>query len=85
MEEKKVGEVIKFFAKINVAAIRLSEGSLKVGDTIHIVGHTTDVTETVESMQIENKNVQEAGPGADIGIKVKGRVRESDIVQKVVG
>jgi len=85
MEEKKVGEVIKFFAKINVAAIRLSEGSLKVGDTIHIVGHTTDVTETVESMQIENKNVQEAGPGADIGIKVKGRVRESDIVHKVVG
>jgi len=84
MEEKKVGEVIKFFGKISVAAIRLSEGSLKVGDTIHIVGHTTDLTETVESMQIENKNVQEAGPGADIGIKVKGRVREGDIVHKVV-
>jgi putative protease len=85
MEEKKVGEVIKFFGKIGVAAIRLSEGSLKVGDTIHIVGHTTDLTETVESMQIENKNVQEAGPGADIGIKMKGRVRENDIVYKVVG
>jgi translation elongation factor EF-Tu-like GTPase len=85
MEEKKVGEVIKFFGKISVAAIRLSEGSLKVGDTIHIVGHTTDLTETVESMQIENKNVQEAGPGADIGIKMKGRVRENDIVYKVVG
>jgi putative protease len=85
MEEKKVGEVIKFFGKISVAAIRLSEGSLKVGDVIHIVGHTTDLTETVESMQIENKNVQEAGPGADIGIKVKGRVRENDIVYKVVG
>ena len=84
MEEKKVGEVIKFFGKIGVAAIRLSESSLKVGDTIHIVGHTTDLTETVESMQIENKNVQEAGPGADIGIKVKERVRESDIVYKVV-
>ena len=85
MEEKKVGEIIKFFGKINVAAIRLSEGSLKVGDTIHIVGHTTDLTETVDSMQIENKNVQEAGPGADIGIKVKDRVREHDTVFKVVG
>jgi len=85
MEEKKVGEVMKFFGKISVAAIRLSEGSLKVGDTIHIVGHTTDLTETVESMQIENKNVQEAGPGADIGIKMKGRVRENDIIYKVVG
>ena len=48
MEEKKVGEVIKFFGKIGVAAIRLSEGSLKVGDKIHIVGHTTDVSQTVD-------------------------------------
>jgi len=83
MEEKKVGEVIKFFGKISVAAIRLSEGSLKVGDKIHIVGHTTDVTQTVDSMQIENKNVPEAGPGADIGIKAAGRMREHDVVYKV--
>ena len=84
MEEKKVGEIIKYFGKIGVAAIRLSEGSLKVGDTIHIVGHTTDVTQGIDSMQIENKNVQEAGPGADIGIKVQGKVREHDTVYKVV-
>jgi putative protease len=84
MEDKKVGEIIKFFGKIGVAAIRLSEGSLRVGDTIHIVGHTTDITQTIDSMQIENKNVQEAGPGADIGIKVKDRVREHDVVYKVV-
>jgi len=84
MEEKRVGEIIKFFGKISVAAIRLSEGSLKVGDKIHIVGHTTDITQTVDSMQIENQNVQEAGPGADIGIKVEGRAREHDVVYKVV-
>jgi len=84
MEEKKVGDVIKFFGKISVVAIRLSEGSLKVGDKIHIVGHTTDITQTVDSMQIENKNVQEAGPGADIGIKVKDRAREHDVVYKVI-
>lgn len=84
MEEKKVGQVIKFFGKISVAAIRLTEGSLKVGDKIHIVGHTTDLTQTIESMQIENKNVQEAGPGADIGVKVGGKVRENDVVYKVV-
>jgi putative protease len=85
MEEKKIGEVIKYFGKIDVAAVRLSEGSLKVGESIHIVGHTTDVTQAIDSMQIENKSVQEAGPGADIGIKVKDRVREHDIVYKVVG
>jgi len=84
MEEKKVGEVIKYFGKIGVAAIRLSEGSLKVGDTIHIVGHTSDSTQPIDSMQIENKDVQEAGPGADIGIKVKDRVREHDVVYKIV-
>ena len=84
MEDKKVGEVIKFFSKIGVAAIRLSEGSLKVGDTIHIVGHTTDFTQSIDSMQIENKDVQEAGTGADIGIKAKNRVREHDAVYKVV-
>jgi translation elongation factor EF-Tu-like GTPase len=85
MEEKKVGEVIKFFGKIGVAAVRLSEGSLKVGDQIHVVGHTTDFSQTIDSMQVENKNVQEAGPGADIGIKVKEKVREHDVVYKVVG
>jgi putative protease len=85
MEEKKVGLVIKYFGKIGVAAIRLSEGSLKVGDQIHIVGHTTDITQRVDSMQVENANVQEAGPGADIGIKVKDKVREHDIVYKIVG
>jgi translation elongation factor EF-Tu-like GTPase len=84
MEEKKVGEIIKFFGKISVAAIRLTEGSLKVGDTIHIVGHTSDITQTIDSMQIENKNVQEAGPGADIGVKVKDKVREHDVVYKMV-
>ncbi len=82
MEEKKIGEVVKFFSKINVAAIKL-EGSLKVGDTVRISGHTTNFTQTVDSIQIENKNVQEAGPGADVGIKVKERVREHDTVSKV--
>jgi putative protease len=84
MEEKKIGEVIKYFGKISVAAIRLSEGSLKVGDSIHIVGHSTNLTQMVESMQIENKNVSEAGPGADIGIKVKEKVREHDTIYKVM-
>jgi translation elongation factor EF-1alpha len=84
MEEKKVGVVIKFFGKIGVAAIKLTDDSLKVGDTIHIKGHTTDLTQEVGSMQIENQNVQEAGPGADIGVKIGDRVRENDVVYKVI-
>ena len=84
MEEKKVGVVIKFFGKISVAAIRLTDEGLKVGETIHIKGHTTDLTQKVGSMQIENQNVEEADPGADIGIKVGDRVRENDVVYKVI-
>jgi translation initiation factor IF-2 len=84
MEEKKVGVVIKFFGKISVAAIRLTDDTLKVGDTIHIKGHTTDLTQTVGSMQIENESVEEAAPGADIGIKVGDRIRENDVVYKVI-
>ena len=82
MEERKIGEVVKFFSKIAVAAVKL-EGSLKVGDTIRIGGHTTNFTQTVDSIQIENQSVQEAGPGADVGIRVKERVREHDTVYKV--
>ena len=82
MEEEKIGKVTKYFSKISVAAIRL-EGSLAVGNKIHIQGHTTDFIQKVESMQIENENVENAGPGADVGIKAQDRVREHDTVYKV--
>jgi translation elongation factor EF-Tu-like GTPase len=85
MEEKKVGEVIKFFGKIGVAAIRLTEGGIKVGDQIRIIGHTTDLVQTLDSMQMENQDILEAGPGADIGIQVKDKVREHDMVYKIIG
>jgi putative protease len=84
MEEKKVGVVIKFFGKISVAAIQLTDDGLTVGDTIHIKGHTTDFTQKVGSMQIENESVEKADRGADIGIEVGDRVRENDEVYKVI-
>ena len=84
MPEQKVGEVMKFFSKPSVAAIKITEGMLKVGDRIKFKGHTTDFEDVIQSMQIENTTVQEAGAGAMIGIKVKDRVRENDLVYKVV-
>lgn len=83
MPEQKVGEVMKFFSKPSVAAIKITEGTLKVGDRIKFKGHTTDFEDVIQSMQIENTTVQEAGAGAMIGIKVKDRVRENDLVYKV--
>ncbi len=82
MGEELVGTVKDYFGKIGVAAIQLS-GELKVGDTIRIRGHTTDVTQAVASMQVEKQAVQAAGAGQAIGIKVQERVRPHDQVFKV--
>lgn len=83
MPEVKVGEVMKFFTKPSVAAIKITEGSLQVGDRIKFKGHTTDFEDQIQSMQIENQAVEKAETGALIGIKVKDRVREKDIVYKI--
>ena len=83
MPEEMIGKVADYFAKIGVAAIDLTQGTLSVGDTIRIKGHTTDFTQTVESIQIEHAQVQTAKAGDSIGIKVKDRVRDSDMVYKV--
>ncbi|HEY32486.1 MAG TPA: translation elongation factor-like protein [Dehalococcoidia bacterium] len=82
MPEEAIGKVSDFFARPVVAGIELS-ATLKVGDQIHIQGHTTDLEITVDSMQINNVNVQEAKAGDSVGIKVPDRVRRGDTVYKV--
>ena len=81
--EVEVGLVTEFFARPVVAGVDLT-AVLKVGDRIHIKGHTTEVAQVVESMQIQNANVSEAKPGDSIGVKVSDRVRRGDKVYKVV-
>ncbi len=83
MKEIKIGEVSKYFAHPEVAAIELDE-SVKVGDTIHIKGHTTDFEQRIESMEIENEAITKAKAGDSIGLKVKERVRLHDLVYKVI-
>jgi len=83
MGEEVIGKVTDYFAKIGVAGIQETAGSLSVGETIRIKGHTTDVTQVVESIQIERQPVQRAEAGKNIGIQVKDRVRKGDSVLKV--
>jgi putative protease len=80
--EEEIGRVSDFFARPVVAGIELT-GKLKVGDRIHIKGHTTDLEMAVDSMQINNVNVTEGKPGDSVGIKVPDRVRRGDHVYKV--
>jgi hypothetical protein len=83
MKEKEIGRITHFFPHIPAGVIEL-KGELAVGDTIHIKGHTTDLTEVIESMQIDNKPVQKGKRGDDIAIKITDRVRIHDTVYKVI-
>jgi putative protease len=84
MPEEQVAVVVKFFVKPSVAALEVTNGSIKIGDVLKYQGHTTDFTEEVTSMEKDNQAVEEAKVGDLIGVKVKERVRENDKVYKVV-
>jgi len=81
--EEEVGEVTHYFPKISVAVVAL-KAPLALGDRIAIRGVTTNLEQTVASMQIEHENVTRAKAGQSIGLKVEQRVREGDRVYKIV-
>jgi putative protease len=83
MVEEKIGVVEHFFTNVSVAAIKITNGQLKIGDTVHFVGTHTDFTQIIDSMQINRVPVKSVKAGDDVGIKVKDRVREHDVVYKV--
>jgi translation elongation factor EF-Tu-like GTPase len=84
MAEQKIGIVTHYFGKIGVAALKITDGELKVGDTIHIKGHTSDFTQTVDSMQVEHESVDVARAGDEVGMKTAEYVREDDSVYRVM-
>ena len=84
MAEELVGTVTHYFGKAKVAAFKITEGQLCVGDTIRIVGHTSDFTQKVESMQIEHARIESASVGNEIGIRVVEHAREHDAVYRVL-
>ncbi len=84
MEEVEVGRITHYFSKISVGVARISGRGLKIGDVVHIKGHSTDFFQKIESMQIEHKPVEEAKPGEEVAFKVDMPVREHDVVFKVI-
>ena len=82
MPEEMIGDVSDFFARPVVAGIELT-GTLKLGDRIRIKGHTSDTEFTVNSMQINNVDVNQAKAGDSVGIKLSERVRRGDKVYKI--
>ena len=84
MGEEKIGEVMKFFAKPSVAAVKITSGELLAGDTVRFTGHTTDFEDRIDSMEIDNKQIEKATVGDYIGIKVSDRVRPGDEMFRIV-
>jgi translation elongation factor EF-1alpha len=82
MSGTQIGEITHYFDHINVAALTLTE-PLRVGETVHILGHSTDFKQEVTSLQIEHQSVNEAKPGDDVGLKVSQRVHPNDKVFKI--
>ena len=83
MEEQLIGTVTHYFGGPGVAVVRMSAGALSVGDEIHFVGHTSDFTEKITSMEVNHQKVETAKAGDEIAIKVTARTREHDQVFKV--
>lgn len=81
-EGKLIGEVTHFFGKISVAVIKITD-SLKVGDEIRIVGGETDFSQPVESMEVDNKKIEQAKAGDSVGLKVQEKTRQGYKVYKL--
>jgi putative protease len=80
---ERIGVVTHYYGHLSVAVVKLESATLRVGDTIHIRGHTTDFSQRVESLQVDHAAVSEVGPNDDFGLQVNEHVREHDVVYKV--
>jgi hypothetical protein len=79
---ERIGVVTHYYSDLSVATLRLESGTLRVGDVIHIRGHTTDFSQRVESLEVNHAPATEVGPNDDFGLKVVGHAREHDVVYK---
>jgi hypothetical protein len=80
---KRIGVVTHYYSHLSVAIIRLESGTLRVGDVIRIHGHTSDFSQTVESLEVNHSPATEVGPNEEFGLKVVEHAREHDAVFKV--
>lgn len=79
---ERVGLVTHYYNHLSVAIVQLDTGMLRVGDVIHIKGHTSDFSQPVESMEVDHVHVNEARPGQSFGLRVREHAREHDVVYK---
>ncbi len=81
--EKQIGKVTHYYSKINVAIVDMMD-EIKIGDRIHILGHITDFTQDVISMEIAHKKIEKVDPGMEVALKVEDYVRQGDEIYKII-
>ena len=81
---EEVGVITHYFPKVDAAVVKLTKAGLSIGDKIVIKGHTSDFKEKVDSIQLDHEPIQKAEKNMEIGLKVKAKVREHDVVYKIV-
>ena len=80
--EAEIGRVTHYYSHLNVAVLERMD-HLKVGETVHFLGHTTDFTQRVTSMEIDHHHVVAVNPGDNVALKVTEPVREHDVIYRV--
>lgn len=79
--DQAIGTVTHYFSHLSVAAVAITD-TLRTGDRIHIKGHTTDLEQTVDSMEVDHVRVDSAGPGDDVALHVDDHVRDHDHIYR---
>ena len=83
MPKAKIGEIVHYFDKISVAVLKVTAGTVKVGDSIQIGDDDTGFVQVVESMQVEHASVPTAKTGDEVGLKVQQPVKRGELVYQI--
>lgn len=78
----QVGVITHYFDRIKVCVVKLTQGTILIGDKLTILGPKTKLLQKVWSMQIESEDVKVAKKGQIIGLKVDKIVKVGDKVYK---
>lgn len=81
-QEICIGEITHYFSRIQVVVLKMTKGSLSVGEQIHIKGRSTDFLQKVASLQIESIDVKVAHKGQLVGLKVDKAAKVGSKVYK---
>lgn len=68
--DNPIGKVTHYYDKLGVAIVDLAEGSLKVGAAVKFKRGEEEFNQTISSLQVDHKAVDEVKAGDSFGLKV---------------